>query len=105
MYGLLTSAANYPWTTSGYTGVATDCNTGVWTTDKTGSRQALATYDLATDSSFVSDITGATNGGANDNVSLYLMAIDPTNSNLGLTIFTGGGTTLPTLSFDVYSVP
>lgn len=95
-YDLLTSSAiTYPWDThyiyggSGYTGTYSDCSTPAWVTDKTGYKQAVISYDLDLASSFVSDITGATNGGANDNVSLYLMAADPTNSSLGLTIFTG----------------
>ncbi|QEM68598.1 hypothetical protein FO488_10730 [Geobacter sp. FeAm09] len=105
-YALLTaSAANYPWTTSSYTGDASDCAQSVWTTDKTGNKQAVVTYDLDAASGFVGDITGATNGGDYNNVSLYLMPVNPAASYLGLTIFTGGGTTLPTLSFDVVSVP
>ncbi|HWB53842.1 MAG TPA: hypothetical protein VG722_06605 [Tepidisphaeraceae bacterium] len=72
-----------------------------WSTDKTGLNQGLLTVTLATDPSFINDILSATSG-TNANISLYLM---PTSDTLGLTIFTGGGTSTPTLSFNVISVP
>lgn len=93
---------NYDWTTPGYVGTAADAtNSNVWVTDKTGAKQATVSYAMAADPSFVSDVTGAT-AGANPNVSLYLMG---TSAGVGQTIFTGGGTSLPTLSFDVVSAP
>jgi len=91
----------YDWSTPGYTGTDADNGTSRWVTDKTGVQQATISYNLALDPSFINDITSAT-AGTDPNVSLYLMATDPTT---GLTIFTGGGSVLPTLSFDVVAVP
>lgn len=91
----------YNWTTPGYTGTTADLGTSAWVTDKTGIRQSTLSYGLGLDTSFVNDITSATTG--NDpNVSLYLMS---TSDALGLCIFTGGGSSLPTLTFDVVAVP
>ena len=91
----------YNWTTPGYTGSYADLGTGAWVTDKTGIRQSTLSYGLSLDSSFVSDITSAS-ASSDPNLSLYLM---PTSDSLGLCIFTGGGTTLPTLTFNVVAVP
>jgi len=91
----------YDWTTPGYTGTTADLGTGVWVTDKTGIRQSTLSYGLALDTAFVTDITSAT-AGSDPNVSLYLMA---TSDTLGLCIFTGGASVLPTLTFDVVAVP
>lgn len=58
-------------------------------------------YNLASDSSFFSDILSAS-ASTNKAISLYLMS---TADTLGMIIFTGGqGQALPTLSFDVVSV-
>ena len=98
----LLATENYSWTTAGYTGTTADVtNPSIWTTDKSGSRQATITYGLGLDANFISDITSASSG-ANPSVSLYLM---PTSDTLGLTVFTGGGQSLPTLRFDVVAVP
>ncbi len=91
----------YNWTTPGYTGTLADLNTPVWTTDKSGIHQSTVSYNLGLDSSFVSDITSAT-ASSDPNVSLYLMS---TSASLGMCIFTGGGNSLPTLTFDVVAVP
>jgi hypothetical protein len=91
----------YTWSTPGYTGTLADLHTSNWTTDSSGIRQATVSYGLALDPSFVTDITSAT-AAADPNVSLYLMS---TSASLGLTIFTGGGQILPTLSFEVVPVP
>jgi hypothetical protein len=91
----------YDWSTPGYTGTLADLGTSAWTTDKSGIRQSTISYGLGLNSSFVNDITSAT-AGSDPNVSLYLMA---TSDALGMCIFTGGGTTLPTLTFDVVAVP
>jgi hypothetical protein len=85
----------YGWNTPTYTGSTT--NYGNWATDKTGDRQATVSYDLAPAPDFVEDILSASASG-DANVSLYLMAASDT---LGITIFTGGASVLPTLSFDV----
>ncbi len=99
---VLLATENYSWTTPGYTGTAADAtNSGVWVTDKTGARQSLLAWQLDSAASFVGDITSAT-AAADPNLSIYLMA---TGSATGLTIFAGGGTSLPTLSFDVATVP
>lgn len=87
----------YSWSTSTYAGTVTDLTS--WTTDKTGDRQGLLTVELGADSKLMEDIT-TTNGGGK--ISLYLMAVSDT---LGMTIFTGGATTLPTFSFDVTAIP
>jgi hypothetical protein len=97
----LLGSENFSWTTPGYTGTAADATTAAWVTDKSGIKQATISYDLGLDSSFVNDITSAT-AGSDPNVSLYLMA---TSSTVGMTIFTGGGLVLPTLSFDVVAAP
>ena len=87
------ASTNYAWTPSPVSPTSAS-----WTTNKNG---PTMTTTLASDPAFLGDITGAT--AANDpNVSLYLL---PTSSTVGLTIFTGGGTSLPTLSFDVNAVP
>jgi hypothetical protein len=72
-----------------------------WSTAKTGPNQGVITDTLAADPLLVNDITSAS-AASDPNVSLYLM---PTSDTLGLTIFTGGGSSTPTLSFDVSSVP
>ena len=60
------------------------------------------TYSLDSTSPFLNDIVTAT-AASNSNTSLYLMA---TSDTLGMIIFTGGQSQpLPTLSFDVVSVP
>jgi len=97
----LLATEQYGWSTPTYTGTSADLYTSAWTTDKTGIRQATLSYSLGLDTSFVRDITAAS-AGSDPDVSLYLMS---TSDTLGLTIFTGGGQSLPTLSFDVVSVP
>jgi hypothetical protein len=87
----------YSWSTATYTGTVADLTS--WTTDKAGDRQGLLTVDLGADARLVGDIATPVGG---SKVSLYLMA---TSSSLGMTVFTGGAATLPTLSFDVVSVP
>ena len=87
----------YSWSTATYAGSVADLTS--WTTDKTGDRQGLLNVDLGADAKLVGDIV-APDGGSK--VSLYLMAASP---SIGMTVFTGGATTLPTLSFDVASVP
>ncbi|MFI5378873.1 MAG: PEP-CTERM sorting domain-containing protein [Tepidisphaerales bacterium] len=98
--GLLASET-FNWTTPGYTGTAADATTAAWVTDKSGPKQATVSYSLGLDAALLSDVTSAT-AGVDPNVSLYLMA---TSDTMGMTIFTGGGNTLPTLSFDVIAVP
>lgn len=71
-----------------------------WSTDKTGPNQGLLTDSLALDPLLVGDVASAS--AANPNVSFYLI---PNDDTLGLTIFTGGGTSEPTLSFEVDSAP
>lgn len=67
-----------------------------------GSGYVNLSYNLASDSSFFSDILSASASGSNKETSFYLMS---TASTLGMIIFTGGqGQALPTLSFDVVSV-
>jgi hypothetical protein len=97
----LLGSENYAWTTPGYTGTLADLHDGNWVTDKTGVRQSTVSYGLALDPNLVNDITSAS-AASNPNVSLYLMG---TSSTLGLCIFTGGGSTLPTLSFEVVAAP
>jgi hypothetical protein len=62
--------------------------------------------NLALDPSFVQDVTSAS-AASNPNVSMYLMDTTiPANDKLGMIIFTGGQSQpLPTLSFQVVSVP
>lgn len=65
-----------------------------------GSGYVSLSYNLASDSSFISDILSAS-ASSNKAASLYLMS---TAETLGMIIFTGGqGQALPTLSFDVVS--
>lgn len=92
----------YDWSTPSYQGTMDDLgNNSVWVTDKTGVRQSVLTYNLAATSDFLSDILTAT-GSGDANISLYLMS---TSDSLGLTIFTGGASVLPTLTFDVIPEP
>jgi hypothetical protein len=93
----LLASEYYDWSTPTYQGTTADLSTGAWVTDKTGNRQSVMNYSLGTDSLFLDDILSASAGG-NSAVSLYLMA---TSDTLGLCIFTGGASMLPTLSFDV----
>lgn len=66
-----------------------------------GSGYVNLSYNLASDSSFISDILSASASGTNKAASFYLMS---TADTLGMIIFTGGqGQALPTLSFDVIS--
>jgi len=76
-------------------------NYSSWSTDKTGVNQGLLTDTLANDPLLVSDVTGAT-AAANANVSFYMI---PNDATLGICIFTGGGTSEPTLNFEVDGVP
>lgn len=78
----------------------TNPNYSGWSTDKAGANQGLLTTNLALDPLLVSDVVSATS--ANPNLSFYMV---PNDNTLGLTIFTGGGTSVPTLSFDVVSTP
>ena len=97
----LLASEYYDWTTPGYTGTASDLTSGKWSTDSSGTRQSTLSYDLGSNASFLGDILTASSSG-DSNISLYLMS---TSDTTGITIFTGGGTSLPTLSFDVVSVP
>jgi len=100
----LVGSENYTWTTPAYTGSNGDLAVpGVWVTDKTGPKQSTISYSLDSDPAFVADITSAS-AASDPAVSLDLIATSPT---MGMTIFTGGGSTLPTLTFDVVtqSVP
>lgn len=90
----LLNAAYFSWSTETVTGTTSETS---WFTDKSGSKQATISYGLGAETSFVEDILGAS-ASSNPNVSLYLLASSPTT---GITIFTGGGSVLPTLSFDV----
>jgi len=97
----LVAAGYYSWSTPSYQGTASDKGTSVWVTDKTGTRQSTMSCFLDATSDFLADITTASAGG-DANVSLYLMAM---SDAVGLTIFTGGAGILPTLTFDVVSIP
>lgn len=88
-------------TTYNWLSPANNPNYSSWSTDKTGANQGLLTDTLTADPLLVNDIAAAS-AAANPNLSLYLI---PTSSTLGLCIFTGGGSSEPTLSFDVVSVP
>lgn len=94
-------SATYAWRTPGYVGTVIDLGTSAWALDKTGIKQSTSAFGLSPDASFVNDIISA-NAGSNPNVSLYLVG---TSGSLGLDVFTGGGTSLPTLTFDVVAVP
>ncbi|MBE2204183.1 MAG: PEP-CTERM sorting domain-containing protein [Chthoniobacterales bacterium] len=87
----------YSWSTATYAGTVADLTS--WTTDKTGERQGVLTVELGTAGKLVSDMVAPVGG---SKVSFYLMAASP---SLGMTIFTGGASMLPTFSFDVVSVP
>jgi hypothetical protein len=78
----------------------TNPNYSGWSTDKSGQNQGLLSANLALDPLLVGDVTSAS--AANPNVSFYMM---PNDNTLGLTIFTGGGTSVPTFGFDVVSAP
>ena len=95
------SAADLGSATFNWLSPANNPNYQGWSTDKSGLNQGILTDYLTADPALVNDITSAT-ATQNQNVSLYLM---PTSNSLGLTIFTGGGTSNPTLSFDVISAP
>jgi hypothetical protein len=95
------SEADLGSTTYNWLSPANNPNYTSWSTDKTGLNQGLLTDNLSVAGAFVGDITSAT-AAADPNVSLYLI---PTSNTLGLTIFTGGGSSTPTLSFQVVSVP
>lgn len=97
----LVGSETYDWTTPDYAGTLADLNTGAWVTDKSGSRQSTVSYELDIASLLRSDITGASAGG-DAALSFYLMA---TSSAIGMTIFTGGGNSQPTLTFDVVTSP
>ncbi len=97
----LLASEYYDWSTPSYQGTASDKGTSVWVTDKTGSRQSTMSCSLDSTAEFLVDITTAGSGG-NSDVSLYLMSMSDT---LGLCIFTGGASILPTLTFDVVSIP
>lgn len=97
----LVASEYYSWSTPGYTGTVSDLGTSAWATDKSGNRQANMICDLAATSAMMTDILGASSS-ANSSLSLYLLATEDTT---GLTIFNGGGTITPTLSFEVVSVP
>jgi hypothetical protein len=84
-------------------------NYSSWSTDKSGANQGLLTVNLADDPLLVSDIVNGTSNvpttndpTPNGDVSFYMI---PNDNTLGLTIFTGGGNSLPTLSFDVVPTP
>ena len=97
----LVASEAYNWSTPSYSGTLSDLHDGLWVTDKTGALQSTTSYALDSDPSLVNDITSAS-AADNSAVSLYLMA---TSNTMGMTIFTGGGSTLPTLTFDVQAVP
>lgn len=88
------ASINFPWTST----PADPTNPSQWQTSQS---IPPVSYDLSATAGLVNDVTSAT-GAADPNVSLYLMATDNT---LGMCIFTGGSPNLPTLSFDVISVP
>lgn len=68
-----------------------------------GSGYVSLSFGLAQTSPFVSDLLSTSASGDNPAVSLYLMG---TSDTLGMIIFTGGQSqALPTLSFDVVSIP
>ena len=89
-YSLLDSV-NYAWASNPVSPTSSS-----WATASSGANQATFTYSLASNGTFLNDISS---GGP---VSLYLM---PTSPTVGMCIFTGGGASLPTLTFDVVSVP
>jgi hypothetical protein len=93
----LLSSQTYTWSTPNYTGTYNDLGTSTWQTDKGGGRQSTVTYNLALDPLLVNDVVSAS-AANNPNVSLYLMATSPT---MGMTLFTGGGSVLPSFGFDV----
>ncbi|MGC4033595.1 MAG: PEP-CTERM sorting domain-containing protein [Tepidisphaeraceae bacterium] len=87
----------------GWSGGQAVVGTQTFTVPSGGTGYVSLSYSLSPVSSLTSDILSASAGGANSAVSLYLMA---TSANLGMIIFTGGQSqALPTLSFDVVSVP
>ncbi len=97
----LVASEYYDWSTPSYQGTATDKGTSVWVTDKSGIRQSTKSYSLDSTEALLTDITTASL--TNDpNISLYLMAMSDT---VGICIFTGGASVLPTLTFDVVSIP
>jgi hypothetical protein len=87
----------YNWSTPTITGSIADALANGWSTDKSGPRQSTQTYSLDLSALFLNDILSAT-AASNQYVSLYLMA---TSDTMGMTIFTGGASIVPTLSFDV----
>lgn len=101
----LLASSYFDWTTPNYTGTYDDLKTSVWTTDKSGDRQSLFTINLGGTSSFLDDMLSAS-ASSNPDLSFYLM---PTSEMVGICIFTGGSGSsayqLPTLTFDVVSVP
>lgn len=94
-------AADLGSTTYNWLSPANNPNYSGWSTAKSGPNQGMLTDTLAADPLLINDVTSAT-AASNPDVSLYLI---PTSDTLGLTIFTGGGTVTPQLSFDVVSAP
>jgi len=100
----LVGAEDYTWSTPSYTGAIADLTngSGKWATNKTGPLQSTISYTLEADPNFVNAITSASALNNDPYVSLDLI---PTSDGVGLTIFTGGASVLPTLTFNVTAVP
>ena len=97
-----TGADLLPWSGS-QTLLSSQTFTSINPPTTTASYQTV-TVNLPTAATFVNDLTTASAAaGSNPAASLYLMG---TSSSLGMIIYSGGqGQALPTLSFDVVSVP